>query len=85
MNTNSLYSNDLHSHQISVQQSSLGMMMEQEIHTMDVHLSAATVWCYHVDIDQNLKNVSSRNLTTNINIHLHHKVNLTWPWVQKHH
>ncbi len=53
MTMSSLYSNGLHSHQISIQEH-LWDVVEREIHGCAADKSAATAWCYHVNMDQNL-------------------------------
>lgn len=54
------YSNDLHSCQISIQ-GQLCDVVDREICIIDVQPTnpPATVWCYHVSMDQNLRNISS--------------------------
>ncbi len=51
----SLYSNGLHSHQISINRASLGCGGTRDSHHgCSADKSAATVWCYHVNMDHNL-------------------------------
>ncbi len=55
MTMSSLYSNGLHSHQISIRKSTFGMWWNGRVHHgCAADKSAETVWCYHVNMDQNL-------------------------------
>ncbi len=56
MTMSSVYSNGLHSHQISIQESTFGMWWRRDLHHgYTAYKSAATAWCYNVNIDQNLR------------------------------
>ncbi len=51
----SLYSNGLHGHQISINRASLGCGgTGYSHHGYSADKSAATAWCYHVNMDQNI-------------------------------
>ncbi len=55
MTMSSLYSNVLHSHQISINRAALGCGGTRDSHHGCADdKSTATVWCYHVNMDQNL-------------------------------
>ncbi len=59
MTMSSLYSNGLHSHQISINRAPLGCGgTGNSHHGCAADKSAATAWCYHVNMDQ-IRNVSN--------------------------
>ncbi len=64
MTMSSLYSNGLHSLQISIPIEHLWDVVEWEIqhHGCAADKSAATAWCYHVNMDQNLWEIRFQNL-----------------------
>ncbi len=55
MTMSSLYSNGLHSHEISINRAHLGCGGTGDSHHgCAADKSAATAWCYHINMDQNL-------------------------------